>query len=403
MSHNATAHGLEGDWERPDWPPITLDFARRLITHFPQAGCPEALVSISPRPFSSASVIQTDRNRVFIKRHSWRVRDVEGLEEEHRFMAHLRAKGAPVPVVFAVHSGATAVVLEDSFGLWSCEVQSVPDGVDLYRDALSWTPFQSPEHAYSAGQALAEIHCCAGDYDAPQRAPRPLVASFTIFAAADSDAALDSFLVSRPHLAHYIEQSHSAQQAFELLAPFHRELQPLMSKLDPLWTHNDLHASNLLWSSNQLAAHTTAVLDFGLADRTNCVHDLALAIERNIVEWLKLPPVVDQGTIIPVHFGALQALIDGYQSVRPLSSSECAALAPMTALCHAEFALSEADYFLTALHSQHKASLAVDGYLLGHARWFRSLNGEQLIDAIRRAVTPIDSLASQLSSRGEPC
>ena len=43
----------------------------------------------------------------------------------------------------------------------------------------------------------------------------------------------------------------------------------------------------------------------------------------------------------------------------------------MTALCHAEFALSEADYFLSALHSEEKARVASDDYLVGHARWFR--------------------------------
>ena len=30
----------------------------------------------------------------------------------------------------------------------------------------------------------------------------------------------------------------------------------------------------------------------------------------------------------------------------------------MTALCHAEFALSEADYFLGVLHSKEKARMA---------------------------------------------
>jgi hypothetical protein len=56
----------------------------------------------------------------------------------------------------------------------------------------------------------------------------------------------------------------------------------------------------------------------------------------------------------------------------------------MTALCHAEFALSEADYFLSVLHSEQKALLAGDGYLVGHARWFRGAGGKMLLDALRR-------------------
>ena len=54
----------------------------------------------------------------------------------------------------------------------------------------------------------------------------------------------------------------------------------------------------------------------------------------------------------------------------------------MTALCHAEFALSEADYFLGVLHSEEKAAMASNGWLVGHARWFRSVGGKKLLDAI---------------------
>ncbi len=116
----------------------------------------------------------------------------------------------------------------------------------------------------------------------------------------------------------------------------------------------------------------TAIIDFGLADRTNAVHDIAHAIERNIVEWLALVNDPAHPDAVPIHLDHLDALLDGYESVRPLSGEEAAALAPMTALCHAEFALSEADYFLGVLHSEEKAAMAYDGWLVGHARWFRS-------------------------------
>jgi Ser/Thr protein kinase RdoA (MazF antagonist) len=86
---------------------------------------------------------------------------------------------------------------------------------------------------------------------------------------------------------------------------------------------------------------------------------------------------------VPVHFDHLRALLDGYESVRPLSNEEAAALAPMVAICHAEFALSEADYFLGALHSKEKAGMAYDGWLAGHARWFRSASGKRLLDLLR--------------------
>jgi hypothetical protein len=70
--------------------------------------------------------------------------------------------------------------------------------------------------------------------------------------------------------------------------------------------------------------------------------------------------------------------------VRQLSDEEASALAPMTALCHAEFALSEADYFLGVLHAPVKAAMAHDGWLVGHARWYRSEVGEKLLNALRQ-------------------
>jgi Ser/Thr protein kinase RdoA (MazF antagonist) len=79
----------------------------------------------------------------------------------------------------------------------------------------------------------------------------------------------------------------------------------------------------------------------------------------------------------------MRALLAGYESVRTLTREEAAAMAPMTALCHTEFALTEADYFLSVLGSQEKAAMASDGYLLGHARWFRGA-GQVFLDEIRR-------------------
>jgi Ser/Thr protein kinase RdoA (MazF antagonist) len=145
-----------------------------------------------------------------------------------------------------------------------------------------------------------------------------------------------------------------------------------------------LHASNLLWSDAGDQAEVTAIIDFGLADRTNAVHDIAHAIERNIVEWLELGKNQNHPEAIPVHFDHLHALLDGYESVRPLSDAEAAALAPMTALCHAEFALSEADYFLGALHSRQKARMAYYGWLVKHARWFLGSHGFALLDVLRQ-------------------
>jgi Ser/Thr protein kinase RdoA (MazF antagonist) len=379
MSETVKAHGMDGTLVEPDWPPLCLEEVRELLCQFPALDGPVQIVSHSPRPLSAAAVVATPSANVFIKRHHCAVRDSEGLLEEHRFLAHLASVGGEIPRVLAARSGKSAIEL----GQWTYEVHETPPGIDLYEDAISWTPFRCSGHARTAGKALACLHLAAEAFNAPRRKPRPLVASFTVFADAYPAAAMDRYLAARPSLAGHGGVRECALEALDVLAPFHNELAPLLPSLAPLWTHNDLHCSNLFWSDASEQSRATAIIDFGLADLTNAVHDLAHAVERNIVEWLVLVQNPSHPERVPIHLDHLEALLDGYESVRPLSAKEAAALAPMTALCHAEFALSEADYFLGILHSETNARMAYDGWLLGHAHWFRGA-GERLLDDLRR-------------------
>jgi Ser/Thr protein kinase RdoA (MazF antagonist) len=231
---------------------------------------------------------------------------------------------------------------------------------------------------------LARLHQASRGFDAPQRKAQPLVAGFTIFSADDAKAGMERYLAARPALAEDAVTREGCAEALKMLAPFHEELRPLLPALEPLWTHNDLHASNLMWSDASDDARAVSVIDFGLADRTNVVHDLAQAIERSIVEWLELHEGQEGRDDAPVHLDHMEALLDGYESVRPLTEEEAAALAPMAALCHAEFALTEADYFLGVLHSKENARVCSEGYLVGHARWYRGAGGKKLLNALRK-------------------
>jgi Ser/Thr protein kinase RdoA (MazF antagonist) len=380
MGSEPKTHGMDGTLVVSDWPVLTKAELRVLLKRFNGLEGPVEIVTVSPRPFSAASLVRTVAGPVFVKRHARAVRDREGLAEEHRFMAHLLQRGAGVPVVLADSEGQTAIEV----GGWTYEVHEAAAGVDLYGDALSWTPFQNTRHAFVAGEALARMHLAAEGFNAPPRKMQPLIASFTIFAAENPSAAMDEYLSVRPSLAGHAKVRACADEALQLLAPFHARLLPLLPALALLWTHNDLHASNLLWSETgarpESGPHVTAMIDFGLADRTNAVHDLAHAIERNIVEWLVLVASPDEPDTVPVHLDHLESLLAGYESVRPLKAVERAALEPMFALCHAEFALSEADYFAGILQNEEKAAMAYDGWLVGHARWFHSRAGQRLLD-----------------------
>jgi len=102
------------------------------------------------------------------------------------------------------------------------------------------------------------------------------------------------------------------------MLPWHARLQAYLDELTPLWSHNDWHASNLLWSDSSAHAKVETILDFGLCDRTCALHDLATAVERNIIEWLAIPARDTQ----LVHLELLDALLDGYASVLPLSNRQ---------------------------------------------------------------------------------
>ena len=152
---------MDGSLVEPDWPPLTLDELRRLLAQFPNSASrrtssPRARARF-PLPVLWRRGPITDPSALFIKRHHRAVRDREGLLEEHRFLSHLRAHVALVPRVLASAAGETAI----EAGEWTYEVHEIPSGIDLYEDALSWTPFRSAAHAHSAGTVLALLHRAA--------------------------------------------------------------------------------------------------------------------------------------------------------------------------------------------------------------------------------------------------
>lgn len=376
MTGEAKVHGLSGNWVTPDWPFLTDSEVARLLQRFPAAGGAARVLTRSPRPFSAASVVETPQGKVFVKRHHESVRYREGLLEEHRFMEYLRSHGARVPAVLTDEDGETAIRI----GEWTYEVHGLAEGLDLYEQALSWTPFRSTQQAHEAGRALAQLHLAAAGYDAPPRKAQTLVSSFTIFAAEQPWPVLERYVAEREALAEYLAKRDWRTQTEAALMPFQAGLQRWVSSLKPLWTQNDLHASNLLWSSDAEDAKVVSVIDFGLSDRTNAVHDLATAIERNGVQWLALED--DIGNV--VHSAQIDALLRGYEEVRPLTDAEAHAVPAMLPLVHAEFALSETDYFLRVLRSEESASIGWDGYFLGHAVWFRSDAGKRLLDQLEK-------------------
>lgn len=372
---STNTHALNDMPVGPDWPTLSQPEIVQLLREFPDAGTVESISFISPRPFAAASIVETSKGRLFVKRHHRSVRTPAGLREEHCFLAHLRSGGLNVPRVLGTRQGETAL----SFGEWTFEVHEVMPGIDLYRDALSWTPFRCATHAHAAGVALARLHQASVSYSAPPRSTQPLVSSFSILAVENLWSELERYIQQRPALEKYIQTRNWHEDIERAILPLHRSLLIHRDGLTPLWGHNDLHSSNLLWRRNGEDAEVSAIIDFGLADCTSAVYDIATALERNTIEWLGLP----SGHTNYVHYDQIAALLSGYESVLPLSPEQAAALPELLPLVHVEYALSEIDYFFGAVHSEEKSALAYDAYLLGHAVWFQN-EGAPVLDFLRR-------------------
>lgn len=374
-------HGMGKEPAQPDWPPLTEAEVGAVLARYgePSAGPGGERAEItwwSPRPMSAAALVRGTATNFFVKRHDLRVRTAAQLAAEHAFAGHLRAQGLTVPAVRRTPDGATTV----ASGQVVYEVHEVAAGIDLYRDAVSWSPFTSLGHARAAGAALARLHLAAAGFTHAGRPPAALISGCDVITAPDPVARVADVAGQLPGLGGYLAaRSWRADLAPHVL-PLIESAAPLLGALPRQWGHGDWHPSNLTWTSRAPDAGVVAVFDFGLANLTFPVHDLAVAIERSAVAWLDL---ADSGQVA-VDLPAVDALLDGYQSIRPLTTAEAAALPEVLAVAHVEYALSEVEYFAGVLRSPELADLAYDSYLLGHARWFATGAGETLLAHLRR-------------------
>ncbi len=369
--------GLNNDEVPADWPAISSREVAWLRRRFPQLEGAGTVLWRSPRPMSAAAIVEGAAGHVFVKRHHRSVRDAATLGEEHRFIAHLAAAGVPVVHVLQDRDGATAV----EHGDWTYELHALAEGLDLYRDAPSWTPLVERDRAQEAGRMLAVLHQASASYDAPQRSTHVLVARDDLIRAADPIAMLERDLVERPALADYLSRKPWRHDLEHAVLPWHEGLAGRLQAEPRSWAHNDWHVSNLLWRREGDAMAVATVLDFGLSSPTSALFDLATAIERNAVAWLEL----ERGAQA-VHVDTALALLDGYRHARPLSAAQVHLLADLLPVVHLDFALSEVEYFQGITGSTANADIAWHDFLLGHAQWFRSAEGQALLAALHAAA-----------------
>jgi Ser/Thr protein kinase RdoA (MazF antagonist) len=207
-----------------------------------------------------------------------------------------------------------------------------------------------------------------------------LTSSCAVITAADPLAAVGRLAARRPGLAGYLDRRSWREDLTRYHLPVIHQVASLLPRLGRLWGHGDWHPSNLTWTSAAADADVAAVIDLGLANRTFAAHDLAVAIERSAVAWLDL---AGPGQAM-VDSPAVDALLDGYQAVRPLTQAELTGVAGLLPVVHLEYALSEVEYFASVVRSPENADLAYNGYLIGHTRWFTGPDGQELLSHLQR-------------------
>jgi Ser/Thr protein kinase RdoA (MazF antagonist) len=332
-----------------------------VLARYPGLGKVRRVAWHSPRPFAASSIVACGGGLVFVKRHDPRVRNVDDLVEEHRFIAHLRARGCAVPDVLVTREGETALAGPGG----SYEVHALAAGEDRYRDAPSWTPIAAAAEARQAGAALARLHCASAGFDAPARRTRLVVAGDWLWRADDPAGALDAWVAEDSLLRDALAGRAWRSDFARVLAPFYGVARGVAP---PLWVHGDFHASNLLWGRDGVAN----VLDFGLCNRASAAFDLATAIERNAIAWLRL----GDGDI--GHAAIACALVQGYAEVAAVPQGVRAILP----VVHVEFALSEVQYFHAVTGAMADVEAAYGDFLLGHAAWFAGPDGQRFLAQI---------------------
>ena len=369
-----------------DWLPLTDDELRGILGRGDPGGLGREPVVTwrSSRPMSAAALVRHGDAAVFVKRHHLGVRTPGQLTVEHAFAGHLRERDLPVPAVVRLPDGESVL----RRGEYCYEVHQVADGTDLYREAATWSPYASLGHAYAAGAALGRLHLAAADFRLEARPPAVLMNSSQVITAPDPLQAAGELVGQRPALAAYLAGRHWEDHFDAIVSPLIADAAPALAALPSQWGHGDWHPSNLTWTSAAPDARVAGIFDFGLANRTSAVHDLALALERAVVSW----PGLHQGGTADADPTAAAFLLDGYQTVRPLTAAEAAALALVLPVAHVEYALSEIDYFTSVAVSSGDADLAYE-YLIGHAWWFTQPPGAALLGFLaghlRRAPVPL--------------
>ena len=379
-------HGMGNDWEYKDWAHLTVSELHNLQPYYPCLQGGIQILWCSPRPFSSAAVIEVTQDAVstdkigsrsyFIKRSHRSFRNAQDILQEHAFLRHLASKNIPVATLIASNCGLTALEMGD----WTYEVYEKAAGFDLYVDQQSWTPFSYTEHAAKVGSLLAKLHVAMQDFpELHGRSARYLVSNQQLLESENIVTAIQQRIDNSPELSRYFADKNLDAVFLERIFQTHHKIKHVLQQTTKIWTHNDLHASNLFWSAQSADANITAVIDFGLSDRNSALYDLAVTIERNFIDWLAL----EHTSQINVDEAGLSAFLQAYcAEIHP--QQDFSILPELLKIVHLDFAFSELEYFVGITQNLKHADAAYYDWIVGHVNWFFTEQGQQFTQTFTR-------------------
>ncbi|CAM4338974.1 phosphotransferase enzyme family protein [Acinetobacter pragensis] len=371
-------HGMGESLEPKDWQDISASDLVHLQQLYPQLQGKIAVLWRSPRPFSSAMLVQAGEAIYFIKRSHRSFRSAVDLLQEHQLIQYLSIQGISVPMLTVSQAGTTAVEL----GNWSYEVHEKADGFDLYADQLSWKPFFCAAHAAKAGEKLAVMHSAVQDYSVLHgRTATYLISNQNLLESDDIADAIQQRIKKSAALTAYFADKELDQTWLVQLRSVHEKIKSAMQQATKIWTHNDFHASNLLWTDQGDAADISTVIDFGLADRNSAIYDLAVTIERNFIDWLALA----QDPEIYIDEAGLAAFVQAYMHQAGFSK-ELEILPDLIKIVHTDFALSELEYFAGITCNLKHADAAYYDWLIAHTAWFFQPQGQQFCQKMAQLI-----------------
>ena len=202
-------------------------------------------------------------------------------------MRHLADRGVACPRPMADRSGAI---------LHSCESKPASLATRLKGQ---WQPNPTPAHCHILGAAIAASHLAVADYSGSQPNLR----------------GLSWWQQTVPQILPFLSPDQAGLLKEELQAQTEFAATATAKRLPRGAVHADIFRDNVLFEETPQGPVLGGFIDFYFAGVDYFVFDLAVAVN----DWCITHDQHDQGEILEQHRDALLA---GYESVRPLSADE---------------------------------------------------------------------------------